>query len=182
MKDGKAGRRITNSDRCGRELCIGPIVPLARSPAAAIRNTTNTVNRNRGVVNMDRPKEAERQKKVVDEAVERRISIIVDAAAEYDQNEPALKGLTTRKAWIDDALRQTFQGEMTYEEVAALERGELGQVTANSERESVIANSAREFDAGPMIQRVTNKAALIGLALRDKGHAPLSESERRLYV
>lgn len=131
---------------------------------------------------MDRPKEAERQKKVVDEAVERRISIIVDAAAEYDQNEPALKGLTTRKAWIDDALRQTFQGEMTYEEVAALERGELGQVTANSERESVIANSAREFDAGPMIQRVTNKAALIGLALRDKGHAPLSESERRLYV
>jgi len=99
---------------------------------------------------------------------------IIDKALREWAADKQLQQMTSSKAYMNQALVDAG--------FAPVDQSDLAQMNPDVDpaRETTINSAAREFDANPLIQGITNKASHVAEALRTTGKAGLTDEEKRL--
>lgn len=99
-----------------------------------------------------------------------RTAIIAHAASQFDSAGRTIRTLTSRRAFVNDALRQ--QG------LTLLAASEPDAPLDTPERTAAIANSARTYDGEPGLKVLTDRDTFIDGELRHRGMVQLTRQER----
>lgn len=99
-----------------------------------------------------------------------RKAIIAKESSRFDSGGSSLHALTSRRAFVNGALRQAG--------LPLLADAELDALTDTPERAAAIADAAKKYDGEPGLKVLTARSTFIDGELRHRGMVPLTDAER----
>lgn len=98
-----------------------------------------------------------------------RANVITNAGARFDSGGSSLHTLTSRRAFVNDSLRQAG--------LPLLADAEADGSLDSAERQAVIANAAGQYDGEPGLKNLTGRTTFIDGALRQNKMVLLTAAE-----